>query len=236
MNTEIPEWTPEYLQVAREAADGAVPERATDGADAVAIREVAAEVRALRYPACRRAASGTTRWGARGDRALDRPARQRHAVIGPTRPGSPHELPFFDVAFPAARPMSSTLGKSCAVGEPFQTSAPSAGCGGFVHHDWLAPTSCTAAPTVVGLKIGGKPGQRRALWRGFACDAHAAQLLAARALLPRDRDILARRRDEHRTQLAGRRWAGEHEGALARGQEADRLLALAQEWATRHPR
>jgi hypothetical protein len=100
-----------------------------------------------------------------------------------------------------------------------------------VHHALLAPSSYPAEPTVVGLVMVGKPGQRRALWRGFACDAHADHLLAARALLPRDRDILARRRDQQR---AGRP-AGEREGALAWGREADQLLARAQAWAAHHP-
>jgi hypothetical protein len=108
-----------------------------------------------------------------------------------------------------------------------------AGCGGYVDHPLLAPSSCTAEPTVVGLVMVGTAGQRRALWRGFACDAHADNLLAARALLPRDRDVLARRRDQQR---AGQRWAGEREGALAWGREADQLLARAQAWAARHPR
>lgn len=121
------------------------------------------------------------------------------------------------------------------MGEPFQVMA--AGCGGYVHQIVTGPSACESEPTVVGLLMyrAGRTG-RRAAWRGFACDAHADQLLAARALLPRDRDVLARRRENQRVQIAGRRWAGEQEGPLARGAEADRLLAQALSWAAAHPR
>jgi hypothetical protein len=54
-------------------------------------------------------------------------------------------------------------------------------------------------------------------------------------LLPRDRDVLARRRYKHRTELAGQRWAGEQEGRLARGAEAERLIERARAWAQLHP-
>lgn len=48
------EWVPDYLQTARERADRAVPEQALEASDAVAlaIRELAAEVRALRHVLC----------------------------------------------------------------------------------------------------------------------------------------------------------------------------------------
>ena len=111
-----------------------------------------------------------------------------------------------------------------------------AGCGGYVHHELLAPTNCDVEPTVTGLVLVGEAGKRRAVWRGFACEAHADQLLATRALLPRDRDVLARRREVERTLLSGRRWPGKREGPLARGHEADKLLARAADWARRHPR
>lgn len=114
---------------------------------------------------------------------------------------------------------------------PFRVMA--AGCGGYVHHDVLAPSACVKEPTVVGLVPVGRPEHRRAVWLGFACDVHADHLVAPRALLPRDRDVLARRRDERRVQLAGHRWAGEREGPLARGAEADRLVERAREWAAR---
>lgn len=74
----------------------------------------------------------------------------------------------------------------------FQVMA--AGCGGFIHHALTAPAHCSAAPSVVGLLMFRRPGGRRAVWLGFACDRHADQLLAARPLLPRDHDVLARRR------------------------------------------
>lgn len=110
-----------------------------------------------------------------------------------------------------------------------------AGCGGFRTHPTLAPDSCTNEPTHAGLCFYGAPGSRRAIWLGFACPAHVHQLVAARLLLPRDRDVLDRRRDQQRTELAGRRWAGERDAPLARGKEADDLLARARAWAVAHP-
>lgn len=117
---------------------------------------------------------------------------------------------------------------------PFRTLA--AGCGGYVHYAVMPPSSCLGEPTVVGLVMVGKPGRRRAVWRGFACDAHADRLLGARPLLPRDRDVLARRREAQRVEVAGERWAGEREGPLARGAEADELVARAVAWVAAHPR
>lgn len=115
------------------------------------------------------------------------------------------------------------------MGEPFQVMA--AGCGGYVHHAVLAPSGCQTEPTMVGLVMFRRPDGRRAVWRAFTCAAHADQLVAARPLLPRDRDVLARRRDQRHAELAGRRWAGEREGPLARGAEADRLVERALAWA-----
>ena len=105
----------------------------------------------------------------------------------------------------------------------FRTMA--AGCGGIVHRGLLGPTHCEAEPTVAGLWYA---ANGRTAWLGFACDRHADQLIAARPLLPRDRDLLNRRRDRHRTELAGRRWAGEQEGPLARGAAAERLVERAK--------
>lgn len=121
------------------------------------------------------------------------------------------------------------------MGEPFQVMA--AGCGGYVHQVVTGPSTCGSEPTVVGLLMYRRSDGRRAVWRGFACDAHADQLLAARGLLPRDRDVLGTATGE----TAGadrwaRRWAGEQEGPLARGAEADRLLARALSWTAAHPR
>jgi hypothetical protein len=35
--------------------------------------------------------------------------------------------------------------------------------------------------------------------------------------------------------MAGKRWAGEQEGPLARGAEAERLIERAKAWAEMHP-
>lgn len=115
------------------------------------------------------------------------------------------------------------------MGEPFRVM--SAGCGGYDQHTVIPPSACVNEPVVVGLYPTGRPGRRRSVWRGFACRRHAHQLVAARPLLPRDRDVLARRRDEQRVQITGRRWAGEREGALAHGREAGDLVARAVAWA-----
>jgi hypothetical protein len=96
----------------------------------------------------------------------------------------------------------------------------------------VGSTHCQAEPIVAGLWYA---AHGRTVWLGFACHAHADQLIAALALLPRDRDALNRRRDQRRTQLAGRRWAGEQEGPLARGVAAERLVEQAKNWAVRHP-
>jgi hypothetical protein len=53
-------------------------------------------------------------------------------------------------------------------------------------------------------------------------------------MLPRDWDVLERWRDRHRTEMAGKRWAGEQEGPLARGAAAERLVERAQAWAAAH--
>ena len=71
-----------------------------------------------------------------------------------------------------------------------------AGCGGMVHRGRQGPEHCHAEPTVAGLWFA---VHGRTVWLGFACDQHAADLIAARPLLPRDRDVLDRRRDKRRT-------------------------------------
>lgn len=106
------------------------------------------------------------------------------------------------------------------------------GCGGIVERDLLSPTRCSAEPTVAGLWFA---RHSRTAWLGFACRRHAGDLIAPRPLLPRDRDTLRRRRDQHRTEMAGRRWAGEQEGPLARGAAAERLVERARAWAANHP-
>jgi hypothetical protein len=51
---EDSEWNPDYLRQARAAAEHGVPKQALDSGDAVAlaVRELAAEVRALRHALC----------------------------------------------------------------------------------------------------------------------------------------------------------------------------------------
>ena len=83
-----------------------------------------------------------------------------------------------------------------------------AGCGGIIERPLLSPTGCEAEPTHAGLWYA---AHGRTVWLGFACDRHADRLIAARPLLPRDRVALSRRRDRRRTELAGKRWAGEQE-------------------------
>jgi hypothetical protein len=112
----------------------------------------------------------------------------------------------------------------------FHTMA--AGCGGIVHRGMLGPTSCEAEPTFAGLWFA---AHGRTAWLGFACPRHADQLIAARPMLPRDRDVLGRRQDRHRTEIAGQRWAGEQQGPLARGAAAERLVERAKAWAASHP-
>jgi hypothetical protein len=75
-----------------------------------------------------------------------------------------------------------------------------AGCGGIVHRGLIGPTHCETEPVVAGLWYA---AHSRTAWLGFACERHADQLTAHRQLLPRDRDALERRRDRHRTELAG---------------------------------
>jgi hypothetical protein len=110
----------------------------------------------------------------------------------------------------------------------FRTMA--AGCGGIVHRGLMGPTHCEAKPTVAGLWYA---AHSRTAWLGFACYQHADQLIAPRPMLPRDRDVLNRRQDRHRTEIAGKRWAGEQEGPLARGAAAERLVERAKAWAER---
>jgi hypothetical protein len=106
-----------------------------------------------------------------------------------------------------------------------------AGCGGMVFRGARGPVHCQAEPTMAGLWFA---AHGRRVWLGFACQRHGIDLIAARPLLPRDRDALERRRDKRRTELAGRRWAGEQEGPLARGAAAERLVERARAWAARH--
>jgi hypothetical protein len=113
---------------------------------------------------------------------------------------------------------------------PFRATA--AGCGGFVFPDQQGPTHCGAEPVLAGLWFA---QHGRTVWLAFACAEHAGELIAPRPLLPRDRDVLARRRDTWHTELAGRRWDGEVEGPLARGAGAKRLIQRATAWAAAHP-
>jgi hypothetical protein len=103
-----------------------------------------------------------------------------------------------------------------------------AGCGGVDGRD---PDGCDAPVTVVGLYVAGSGS----VWRSFACDAHADQLVAPRALRARDRDRLRRRAELAADPRIGRRYAGERDGPLARGSAAAELVRRAVEWAERHP-
>jgi hypothetical protein len=105
-----------------------------------------------------------------------------------------------------------------------------AGCGGIVHRGMQGPTDCQRKPVVAGLWYA---AHGRTAWLGFACEENADQLITPRELLPRDCDVLERRRDRHRTEMAGQRWAGEQEGPLARGAAAERLVERAKAWVER---
>lgn len=113
----------------------------------------------------------------------------------------------------------------------FQVMA--SGCGGILHSGLDGSTRCPEEPTVAGLWFA---AHGRTAWLGFACDRHAGDLIAARPLLPRDRDVLRRRRDQRRTETSGRRWAGEQEGPVARGAAAERLVERARAWEARRGR
>ena len=112
----------------------------------------------------------------------------------------------------------------------FHTMA--AGCGGVVHRGLIGPTGCEAEPAFAGLWYA---SHGRTAWLGFACDRQVDQLIAPRPLLPRDRDVLERRRERHRTEMGGKRWAGEQEGPIARGAAAERLIERARAWTAGHP-
>src|SRR4051812_21522085 len=96
-----------------------------------------------------------------------------------------------------------------------------AGCGGMVYRGGQGPVHCGAEPTAAGLWYA---QHGKTVWLAFACDNHSGDLIAPRQLLPRDRDVLNRRRDKRRTQLAGHRCAGEQEGPIARGAAAEKLV------------
>jgi hypothetical protein len=57
--------------------------------------------------------------------------------------------------------------------------------------------------THAGLRVGGQPLEA---WLAFACTAHAAELVAPRELLDRDRALLADWADRERRALAGEGW------------------------------
>lgn len=111
--------------------------------------------------------------------------------------------------------------------------AMAAACGSLVQRPVLPPVSCNATVTVVGLRVYSQ--RKLTAWRGFACEQHADQLVAPRRLLPRDEEVLRRRRERETALLAGRAWDGPEEGPLARGRDAERLVARAQAWAARYP-
>ncbi|WP_214405767.1 hypothetical protein [Pseudonocardia lacus] len=107
--------------------------------------------------------------------------------------------------------------------------AMSAGCGGFTpDHD----LPCDREVTATGLWFS---SYRSTAWQAFACEHHAHLLIAPRRLFPRDHDTLLRRHQRAHGQHTGDRYAGEHDGPLARGAQAGRLVARAEAWAARHP-
>jgi hypothetical protein len=107
--------------------------------------------------------------------------------------------------------------------------AMDAGCGGIDDDD--PDTSCAAPVTAVGLYL----ASTGTVWQSYACDAHAGQLIAPRALRPRDRDKVRRREQHAEDPRIGRRYAGEQDGPLARGSAAAKLVRAAIEWGKRHP-
>ena len=111
--------------------------------------------------------------------------------------------------------------------------AMTAGCGGLLHRDPSGPTPCPGEVIAVGLRL--YTFRRSTVWLAFGCEQHLDQLIAPRRLLPRDHETLLLRRDRQRLHRAGRTWFGDEEQPLARGRDAERLVARAQAWAARHP-
>ena len=108
--------------------------------------------------------------------------------------------------------------------------AMSAGCGGLTPGD---NRSCNGEVTATGLWF--YSHRRSAVWQGFACEQHAQLLIAPRRLLPRDYDVLRRRQRRAPGQHTEAHYAGEQDGPLARGRDAEQLVARAQAWAARNP-
>jgi hypothetical protein len=92
-------------------------------------------------------------------------------------------------------------------------------------------TECATPVTAVGLYL----ASTGTVWQSFACDDHAHQLIAPRALQARDRDQLRRREHLAQDPRIGRRYAGEQDGPLARGAAAAALVSKAIMWARLHP-
>ena len=107
--------------------------------------------------------------------------------------------------------------------------AMDAGCGGVDGDD--ADVECPNPATAAGLYV----ASTGTIWRSFACDEHAHQLIAPRELRTRDRDTIRRREKLAQDPRIGRRYAGEQDGPLARGAAASKLLHEAIEWSKRHP-
>jgi hypothetical protein len=89
-------------------------------------------------------------------------------------------------------------------GDPVPWQVGTAGCGAHSTTGVAGtPRRCGARVTHVGLRVGGQPLEA---WLAFACTAHAAELVAPRELLDRDRAILADWADRERRALAGEGW------------------------------
>ena len=89
-------------------------------------------------------------------------------------------------------------------GEPVPWQVGTSGCGAHKTTGFAGtPCRCSARVTHPGLRIGGHPLEA---WLAFACTAHAAELVAPRELLDRDRAIFADWADRERRALAGEGW------------------------------
>lgn len=106
------------------------------------------------------------------------------------------------------------------------------GCGAVVQSGpGGRPEQCFAPVTRCGLllrrRFDGKPPEA---WLAFACDGHADRLVAARDLLPRDREVLDRWwAEERREYTAERPW--QRPEPLATGGDAVQLVERARRWA-----
>jgi hypothetical protein len=89
-------------------------------------------------------------------------------------------------------------------GDPVPWQVGTSGCGAHSTTGVAGtPRRGGARVTHAGLRVGGQPLEA---WPAFACPAHAAELVAPRELLDRDRALLADWADRERRALAGEGW------------------------------